>query len=70
METKVIALFQDQEVESASGTVLVVFEDTPFYAEAGGQIGDLGTLYKDNQEYKIITTTRLPNFQLHLCRIR
>lgn len=64
LETKVIALFQDQKrVESASGTVLVVFEDTPFYAEAGGQIGDLGTLYKDNQEYKIITTTRLPNFQ-------
>lgn len=46
-EAKVMALFQDgKEVDSiqAGQSAVVILENTPFYAESGGQIGDIGYL--------------------------
>lgn len=63
-ETKIIALFSEGvRVNEASGEVLAVFKETPFYAEAGGQIGDRGVLEYKGKQYKITDTTKLPNFQ-------
>lgn len=64
LETEVLALFKDgKRVKEASGTVLAVFKKTPFYAEAGGQIGDKGFLTANGKQYKITDTTKMPNFQ-------
>lgn len=64
LETEVLALFQDgKRVKKATGDVLAVFKETPFYAESGGQIGDRGTLELAGKKYKITDTTKLPNFQ-------
>ena len=64
LETEILALFQDgKRVGEATGTALAVFKETPFYAEAGGQIGDRGYLEANGKKYEITDTTKLPNFQ-------
>ncbi len=42
--------------EGASG--IIVTEKTPFYAEMGGQSGDIGVITKDNAEAKVINTKK------------
>ena len=63
-ETETLALFKEgARVDLASGEVLVVFKETPFYAESGGQIGDKGRLIFKGKTYEVTDTIKLPNFQ-------
>ncbi len=60
-ETKIVALFRDgKSIESAAegDLVEVVLEQTPFYAEAGGQIGDDGKITQSTDLEIEITTVR------------
>jgi alanyl-tRNA synthetase len=62
-ESKVLLLVQDgREVEEAvSGqSVEVVTEATPFYGEAGGQVGDSGKIIGPDFEIKVIDTIKDP----------
>jgi alanyl-tRNA synthetase len=62
-ESKVLALVEDgQEVpEAVSGqTVEVVTETTPFYGEAGGQVGDTGKITGENLELVVTDTIKDP----------
>ncbi|MCK9537050.1 MAG: alanine--tRNA ligase [Bacilli bacterium] len=62
--TEVIALFKEgKRVNKATGEVIAVFKETPFYAEAGGQVGDRGTLIYQGKKFKVTDTTKMPNFQ-------
>ncbi len=44
----------------------VVFDQTPFYGEMGGQIGDRGTLALGEEKYAIIDAKRENNLTVHI----
>jgi len=61
--SKVLVMVKDgEEVQEASEgqSVEIVTEVTPFYGEAGGQVGDTGTISADNLEMKISDTVKDP----------
>jgi alanyl-tRNA synthetase len=62
-ESRVIGLVVDREpVEriSAGAKAELIFDQTPFYAETGGQVGDRGTLYSASGEPVASVETAFP----------
>ncbi len=52
------------------GTVEVFLDRTPFYAEAGGQVGDTGSITTATGSLEVIDTTyALPGLRRHLARV-
>jgi alanyl-tRNA synthetase len=60
---KVIALVDNHPIKSALAeqTVLIVLDQTPFYPEDGGQIGDVGTLESEHFKALVTETQKGPN---------
>jgi alanyl-tRNA synthetase len=59
-EGQVVALVKDgARVEHAAtgDTVAIIVNQTPFYGESGGQVGDTGTITDDNNLYANVTET-------------
>lgn len=58
-DAKVVALVKNDSrveelVEGEEG--LIVLDETPFYAESGGQVGDVGVIYNTNSQTKVYDT--------------
>ncbi len=67
-EGKIIALFRDgQEVDSlnAGEEGVIVLDQTPFYAESGGQVGDCGTLVSAGNRFDVRDTQKASNAHVH-----
>lgn len=64
-------LFEGKTVESAGAgtTVQIILNQTPFYAESGGQIGDKGYLSGDNLLIRIEDVKKESGFFVHFGRI-
>lgn len=61
--TKILAVLVDGELvdEAREGTdAAIVLEDTPFYAESGGQVGDTGIISVGKSLFKVTDCTKSP----------
>jgi alanyl-tRNA synthetase len=55
---------------TASGPpIVLILDQTPFYAEAGGQVGDTGTIRGEGFVFQVDDTRRDHNFILHAGRL-
>jgi alanyl-tRNA synthetase len=66
------SLFKDEQpVEQLelNDSGIVVLDETPFYAQAGGQVGDQGKLYCDDGEFIVQDTQKRGSHILHIGRI-
>ncbi len=64
IKTKVIALFKDGvKVDSIDETGEVVFEDTIFYAESGGQVADTGYVVINDSKVLVEDVQKAPRKQ-------
>jgi len=72
-KSKVIYLLKNGEPVKelkAGEEGIVILDETPFYGEKGGQVGDRGRMYGDNFELKVIDTKHpVENFIIHLVRV-
>jgi len=62
-ESKVLLIVADgSEISEATAgqTIELVTEETPFYAEAGGQVGDAGKITHKNFEMEVVDTIKDP----------
>ena len=61
-ETKIIALYKGSEAvdELKAGEAgVVVLEQTPFYAESGGQVGDVGFIFAGENRFRVEDTQKI-----------
>ena len=68
-EGKVLVILKGgSEVESvnAGDEVQIVLGRTPFYAESGGQVGDVGTLTNGAARFRVTDTKKLGDAHLHI----
>ena len=70
---RVISILKDgEEVDSASGgeQVEIVLDQSPFYGEAGGQVGDTGSIVDGSLRIEVVDTVRYPkNLIIHKGKI-
>ena len=70
--SNVVAIGKNGErvTSAASGDeVTVLLDETPFYAESGGQVGDTGTIKTDNATLKVLDTKKVNGKFLHNCLV-
>ena len=64
IESEVIGLFVDgKKVDTLNGEGDLIVKETPFYAESGGQIADIGTISGKDMEAKVEGVNKAPNKQ-------
>ncbi|MET3601873.1 alanine--tRNA ligase [Martelella mangrovi] len=72
-EGVVLALVKDgatAEKASAGDSVAVVVNQTPFYGESGGQMGDTGTISTDRASLRVTDTQKKANgLFIHYCEV-
>jgi alanyl-tRNA synthetase len=72
VSSRVLCLIKNgQTVDSAfSGDVIeLIAEETPFYAESGGQTGDTGTIVGSGFTLKVTDTRKAADLTVHYCKV-
>ena len=60
-EAKILAILKDGKE--------VILDQTPFYAESGGQVGDTGKLINGKNVFEVLNTQKIDNVILHIGKI-
>ena len=71
-KASVVALYMTGDAVDSAGPdseVVVVLDNTPFYAESGGQVGDSGYLHSDNGKIEIVDCRKSGEHHLHIGRV-
>ncbi len=69
-QSAVVAVLPGDTLEDGTETVEIFLDRTPFYAEAGGQVGDTGTIRTAGGIASVLDTTfALPGLRRHIARI-
>ena len=53
----------------AESEVAIILDETPFYAESGGQVGDCGYLHSDGAKIEVIDCRKAGDHHLHIGRL-
>jgi alanyl-tRNA synthetase len=59
----------EQAHADGGGPLVLVLDRTPFYGEAGGQVGDTGTIRGDRFSFQVTDTKKENDFILHVGRV-
>ncbi len=72
-DSKIVGIAAEGEIAfevSAGQNGIIVTEKTPFYAEMGGQAGDIGKIVKDGAEAEVIDTKKNGNgIYMHIVKV-
>ncbi|WP_299547289.1 alanine--tRNA ligase [uncultured Tateyamaria sp.] len=71
-EGQIVALVMDAaQVDKADtgAKVHIAFNQTPFYAESGGQVGDTGIIRTENGEARVIDTRKTADVFVHIAEV-
>jgi len=71
-EGRILAILKSgSEVESAAAgdEAGIVLDTTPFYAESGGQVGDVGRLQNGSSRFQVTDTRKQGDAHVHLGRV-
>lgn len=72
--SKVLAIIDEEEIlphYAGDKTIKVIFENTPFYAESGGQVADKGQVLAENFVADVLDVKKLPDKRhLHLLQLK
>ena len=50
--------------------VSVILNQTPFYGDSGGQVGDIGVIESENAKLKVVDTVKpVPDLFVHRCKV-
>ncbi|WP_417269739.1 alanine--tRNA ligase [Celeribacter sp.] len=71
-EGEIVALVKDGarvETANAGDTVQIVVNQTPFYGESGGQVGDTGVIRVDGNIAKVTDTKKVAGVFIHMAEV-
>ncbi|ABV75548.1 alanyl-tRNA synthetase [Rickettsia akari str. Hartford] len=74
-ECKIIALIKDNnlvnDIKKIDTQFLLISNQTPFYGESGGQMGDIGTIFAKDSDIEVIDTLKyLGSIIAHKCILK
>jgi len=72
-ETRIVAIIQDEaQIERLDNRkrAIIVLEQTPFYGESGGQVGDIGLLANDSAKFRVEDTQKQDDVCMHIGHLR
>jgi alanyl-tRNA synthetase len=73
LQTEIKLIIKDKRIVNKihkNDEVIIICSETPFYAESGGQIGDRGIIFVNENKIEVHNTQRQGDFILHFGKVK